>query len=394
MTIKAIIIDASETMLKRSESYQVVNGITDMIAQLRKRNITLFTASNNFPEAYAVTSKLNIDKDNILYSDMPEIDGKKGKRKFVQYVCSRLNISSNELIYLGDSQYDCNEAVNSNVAFFLANWANPTIKYGIPIETPSEFVKVIETFFLKDDLWYYSIDDKDSLGRNVTVRSLLDPDKPGIKDLLKSKGLRGPKTLKGFKSSTYLSLHLFASVYLEGLHLKGEGRKLTWCMYPGHKGDYEPILDDFVKMISMQFHEQYVQDLILRHREAKHTSSIRYRISIGKHSEPPPTMDNQLQTIQLNLMKKKNITDRTIIVIDDFTTDGYSFETARNFLLNASAKSVICICVGKYPKTYLARSPKDGIKWDSFSPALLLTENGFNITAPKSVINYKALKTF
>src|SRR6266566_848339 len=128
MTIKAIILDVSETMLKRSESYKVIDGITEMIAQLRRRDIALFTASNNFYEAYYVRDKLNINKENILHSDMPEIDGKKGSKKFVQYVCSQLNISSNELVYLGDSQNDVNEAANSNVAFFLASWADPTVK--------------------------------------------------------------------------------------------------------------------------------------------------------------------------------------------------------------------------------------------------------------------------
>ncbi|HYT45456.1 MAG TPA: phosphoribosyltransferase, partial [Methylomirabilota bacterium] len=273
------------------------------------------------------------------------------------------------------------------------SWADPTVKYGIPVVTPSEFTNIIETFFLKEALWYYRIDDTDGSGRKVTVRSLLEPNKPGIRDMLKSKGVRGPRVIRGFKSSIYLSLHLFASIYLEGLHLRGEGRKLTWCMYPGHKGAYTPILNDFVKLIATQFHEQYIQDLILRHKEAIHTSSVRYRIATGLHHGPAPSIDNQLRTIRLNPQKRTNITDRTVIVIDDFTTRAYSFETARNFLLNAGAKSVICICIGKYPNPYYARSPKDGVEWDSFSPASL-TDNDFIRTATNSVFNDTALESF
>ena len=82
MTIKAIILDVSDTMLRRGKSLRIVDEITEMIAQLRKRNISLFTASNNVYEANAVKGRLDIDKGNILHSGMREIDGKKGSKKF------------------------------------------------------------------------------------------------------------------------------------------------------------------------------------------------------------------------------------------------------------------------------------------------------------------------
>src|SRR6266436_7814532 len=115
MTIKAVILDVEGTLLNRTfmGPYNIVSGAVDMIDRLRGRGIAVFTASNNFHDAYAVKGRLNIDDDKILHSD--QVGAKKGGKKFIQYVCSQLNISTNQLLYLGDSQNDCYEAVNSNV---------------------------------------------------------------------------------------------------------------------------------------------------------------------------------------------------------------------------------------------------------------------------------------
>lgn len=391
MAIKAVILDVEGTLLKRTfmRQYNIVPDAADMIDRLRRRGIAVFTASNNFHDAYAVKGRLNIDDDMILHSD--QVGAKKGGRKFIQHVCSQLSISPNQLLYLGDSQNDCYEAVNSNVAFCLAAWSNPAYRYGFPIETPLKFAELVETFFLKEALWYYQINDQDSLGRNVTMRALLDPDRSrdkGITDLLKSKGARGTRTIRGFESNEYLSMHLFASVYLEGLHLTGSGRRLIWCMYPGHDGHYTSVLDAFITMISRQFHERYIPSLIQRHAPAIHASSARYQGNASR-----VTLDNQLQSICIDPSMGGKIVGQSVIVIDDFTTQGYSFETARNYLLNAGAISITCIAVGKYPGRYYARSPKDGKAWNSFASSPL-TESDFTSKLVQPLIDADALASF
>ncbi len=82
-----------------------------------------------------------------------------------------------------------------------------------------------------------------------------------------------------------------------------------------------------------------------------------------------------------------------MIVIDDFTTEAYGFETARNFLFNAGASSVICIAVGKYPKPYYAFYPKADVEWNSFAPNPL-TSNDFDFDRIQAQFNGKALEIF
>lgn len=385
MAIKAVILDVSGTMLDKNNA--LVPGIADMVAQLKSRNLNIFFASNNWFQWFALKKYFEKDKENFLESRT--IGGNKGRKKFIRHICSKLDIGPNEILYLGDSQNDFLEAINSGVIFFLAGWSNPNYPYGIPVATPAEFVAIIEKFFLKPALWYYSIDGSDGDGRSVCVRALLDPDvakATGITTLLKSHGQSGNRYINGFKSSDYLSLHLISSIYLEGLHKKASGTPI-WCMYPGHEGNYTPTLDTLMTLLSRLFRESYHQNLITRHQSA--LSSSRTRIAKGT-----VTLDTQLRTIQLNPLMQAKIKGRPVIVVDDFTTEAYGFETARNFLMNAGASAVICIAIGKYGSGYNALSPKEGIVWDSFKPNSLLKRDDFRSTHLAEKIDSAALSIF
>jgi len=84
---------------------------------------------------------------------------------------------------------------------------------------------------------------------------------------------------------------------------------------------------------------------------------------------------------------------RQVLVFDDFTTNAYGFEAARNFLLNAGASSVINIAVGKYGKFYDVLYPKPETQWDSFLPASLCSED-FSFISIAGEIDEHALGPF
>lgn len=390
MTIKAALIDISNTILDSFNS--VIKDTPTMIGELRKRKIEVFFVTNNFySTAFPLWSKrdfFNIeDESYILHKE--KVGGLKGSKKFVQYVCSKLNIKPNEILYLGDEKFDCYEAVNSGVVFFRASWIQQATPYGIPVDKPLTLIRLLDVFFRKDHLWYFTINEKDPLNRQIVLRALLDPDTAtisGIKNLIKSKGKQGPDQIKGYPSDWYLSMHLFASIYLEGLHLAA-GRSAIWCLYPGHDGPHQSILSNFVSMASQAFNEKNFSNLIIRHEQAKHSSASRYQHILVN-------LNNQLSTINLNSEYKTVIKDKTVVVVDDFTTEAYSFETARNFIFNAGAASVICIAVGKYGKTYLCRFPKPPTIWDSFVVPSSITQNDFSSSWTQPTIDRDALKFF
>jgi len=385
MAIQAVILDISETLLNKQQ--QLVPGARALISQLTYWNVDVFFATNNYSYAASLQKMSGLGSSKFLYPD--KVGGRKGTQQFVRYVCAYLKIMPNNILYLGDAVHDFYEASHSDVLFFLALWANPTSHCGVSVHTPAEFVDIVQAFFLKDALWYYSVEEKDGLGRDVVVRALLDSDIPkmtGIAPFLKAQGKTSLRPIKGFPGDRYLSLHLLASIYLEGLHVRGGSGKILWCLYPRHDGQYGSVPDSFIVMISRLFREHYQPQLIMRHTDAPSSSQTRIRHGL-------PTLDTQLQTVHLHPAMRTGILRKSIIVIDDFTTDAFGFETARNFLFNAGAGSVISIAIGKYGTTYDAFYPKPGVHWDSFRPSSLGSAD-FHFTRMPSRMDNNALEHF
>ena len=57
-------------------------------------------------------------------------------------------------------------------------------------------------------------------------------------------------------------------------------------------------------------------------------------------------------TMRLNPDYQRRIQGKGVVVMDGFTTQGYSGECARHMLLEAGAAEVVCINVSKYGRDY------------------------------------------
>ena len=73
---------------------------------------------------------------------------------------------------------------------------------------------------------------------------------------------------------------------------------------------------------------------------------------------------NQSNTVHVNERYLNRIQNKFIVLIDDFTTEGYSCECARLLLLEAGAAAVLGINVGKYGSRYRVIAPRQGYSWD------------------------------
>jgi hypothetical protein len=69
-------------------------------------------------------------------------------------------------------------------SYFHAGWATPYGKYGLNVETPGIFRLILKHILLKERPWYWAADQKDGLGRQLRVRTLIDGNGaniPGLK---------------------------------------------------------------------------------------------------------------------------------------------------------------------------------------------------------------------
>ena len=129
----------------------------------------------------------------------------------------------------------------------------------------------------------------------------------------------------------------------------------------------------------------HMSELLIRHADARKAAYLRR----GGNSA---TLEDQIRTVHLNPTFRKEIQGRSIVVIDDFTTQGHSFEWAINVLLNAGVSRVICTAIGKYGHRYGSeRYARKGIAFDSFVPCTL-GDNDFASRGTNFVYDDAALR--
>jgi hypoxanthine phosphoribosyltransferase len=108
------------------------------------------------------------------------------------------------------------------------------------------------------------------------------------------------------------------------------------------------------------FKEKLLESLIIRHTTASKSAYARTRGS-------SPTIGNQTKTVLLDPQYRDRIRGKSLLVVDDFVTEGNSLECARNLLLNAGAAEVFGVAIGKYGSGYDVHTLKAGVRWNSFA---------------------------
>lgn len=82
----------------------------------------------------------------------------------------------------------------------------------------------------------------------------------------------------------------------------------------------------------------------------------------SKHTSRPNRLNwrcsKDFDTLIVNPDLKNKIKEKTICIIDDYITNGYSAEAAKHLLLQAGAKKVVFLALGKFGKRYYSTNYK------------------------------------
>jgi hypothetical protein len=213
--------------------------------------------------------------------------------------------------------------------------------------------KFLTHFFLHPSRWQYRL----SLPRSgVILRSLLHPDTGLDHDANGRFDLKDVFTRKkrykvgGWTAGDLLMLHGIANLYVEGLIPPN----CWFTTYPGHEvGTTNEVVASFLRPAAKFFHGFFKTDLLIRSRNAPDTSLLRFNGGTPKFSD-------QVMTVHVNPSYRDKITGKTVVLFDDFTTDGMSLEWGRLLLRAAGASRVICMTVGKYPGQHRVYQPGGG----------------------------------
>jgi hypothetical protein len=355
VAVKAVVLDLDGTLIDRQGN--PVLGIPEMIEALRAMGMRLAVASNQ-PGAFGKLSRAGLRADLII--DKGLTGGiNKGSPVWVTKALETFDVEGNEIVWLGDSDRDMRSAVNSRIIYFNAGWSQPNYPYGISLSAPSLLPLYLSEFFLKSVSWYWEFNGIDGQGRRVVAKAMMDARGAGISILQNNlvnflKGRRnpriGPMTVRDF-----IFLHFVGSIFGDPFYREVD----TWTAYPSSRRGVNPALGALVNLVARLFRERYVEDLLVRHTVATDSGEARLR---GESVD----FYNQSNTMQLNPDYRQRVRGQSIVVMDDFTTDGYSGECARLLLLEAGAAEVVCINVGKYGRYNSVISLAQNYTWNPY----------------------------
>ncbi len=359
MAIEAVILDLSGTLVDGQG--RALLGAADLLSNLQESGIQVAVAATH-DTAFGILKSAGLVPDLVL--TRRTVGANKGSSLWVSRATAAFGVQPHQVVWLGDSQQDMLSALNADVIYFNAGWSAPDYRYGIQVESPRLFAALITGVFAKTHNWYWTCEGADAAGRRVRVRSVVDANGAGdgrlarqLRSLLKegTDSQLGPITLGDFAR-----YHLLASIYAEGLV---GGPDVIWATYPGSGGNENPFLTSFAHLASQLFRDRFVGNLLVRHTPATDMSHAR-----TAHQEV--NFLDQINTVCLNADHQGRVRGNRVVVVDDFTTEGYSFECARNLLLLAGAAEVVSVCVGRYGAWYGKVAPVDGYTWDPFRPCI------------------------
>lgn len=252
-----------------------------------------------------------------------------------KYVLDLMGWESTETLYIGASINDMQTAVNGELLFLRATWWADKTDYGFEFSTPKDIARFIDTFCLREHLWCHEIHDGDFNFYALAPFSTMKEEYT-----LYSEDARAAAK-HGLGHPEFWTSALISSLYFSGIH-----KMINYVsVYPGHKQGYgNNIMDEAISIFGKCFRKTYIPDLILRYTTSKKSQKARNEGVAIDHC-------NQLNTICLNSQPHRNPRTtykkpplgpgKTVLLIDDITTRGYSFESARAYIQRTGAKVIL-----------------------------------------------------
>lgn len=279
----------------------------------------------------------------------------KPKREAIEHVLKSEGWEPNEVICVGNTKDDMLSALHGKVLFVNATWFGKHTDYGFCFETPLEVARFIDTFCLRERHWGFSIPKPE-----VYALATFSTYKADFADY--SEDARASAKSDGRHLDFWLK-YLVSSVYFSGLY-----RRINFvASFPGHAGGAgNPKMAELLEVFAKCFVSMgYLDDLIVRHKP-----SIKSQTNRGLASHA-----NQLDSIHLTKLPTKYgkpykhsplASGKTVLVVDDFCTEGFALEAARAFL-SAARVDVISIAWLKTINTAYAELAPFA-KFDPYKP--------------------------
>tara|TARA_R110002012_G_scaffold322063_1_gene554419 strand:+ start:8222 stop:9469 length:1248 start_codon:yes stop_codon:yes gene_type:complete len=344
--LKGVILSVEDTLLNTDGNIRkdVFAEVEKLMAYFTLRGITPVLLGNR---AWTLTEDDGKKKDlydkfekhfkNLVIftrqrdSDVPN----KPSSAVTQYVLDKMNWEPNEVVLIGSSVADMRTAVNGKILFLRATWYSNNTDYGFEFNEPKELARFIDTLCLREHFWSHAIKDGDFEYYALAPFSTYKPEFKKYSENARAAAKFGQGTVDFWLGA------LVTSMYFTGIHQRID----FISAYPGHKvGVGNDKMNDDLMTFGKCFNKGYLHNLIERHTTATKSQTARNAgVAIDHH--------NQLNTIKLNKLPTKNYNKpykkaplkrgKTVLLVDDICTKGWSLEAARKFVESTGSKTIM-----------------------------------------------------
>jgi len=320
----------------------------------------------------------------------------KNKRKssVIKSFLKNKNLEDNEVLYIGNSKEDMIAARNGKLLFLNGIWYKDTCNYGLKFNSFKEIARFLDIFLLRKNTWsmkaefdkftYYSLAPFSTYKESFSAYS---------------KSARA--TLKDYSNKTTVEMdkfwgyYIISSLFLADIHKKAK----YICIYPAHKSNNSSLgfhhymrerLINIVNEFCNMFHLSFIENLIIRHTTSQES---KFNRDLTSHKK-------QLDTICLNRSPNKGLRgssyktktweNKTVLVIDDICTEGYSLDSARILLENVNCTIILCSWLKTINRNYKYIVESVSIK-DPYKPFTVKNNIRYNEKLYSDLYsNYKA----
>ena len=264
----------------------------------------------------------------------------KQKAGAVEAILKKHGWATQEVVYVGNTIEDMRSANNGKVLFLNAKWHKETNPYGFEFSSPKDLAKFIDCCCLTPKDWFWAIEHDDLRVYAIAPLGEYSKQYPDAA-VYSTNAKNAAKFDKG-------NVRFWGLLMAARIHMSGVGAEAQYaCPYPGHAVDSEKAeFMNAIEIVSGSLSAQYLKDLITRHSNALKSQTLR-------NQKKTPTPANQLNSIHLRpdpvrtgpkALRYKNppsFNGKTILVVDDICTQGFSLEAARAYIEATGGKVIL-----------------------------------------------------
>lgn len=319
---KTIIFARSSVINDKGELYQ---GVEELLRDFNKQGDEVIIMSHNKGQI----SPLKETFDFIILA-------------YRHQIRDYLKDNSSESILIGSNDDDLRIAASRKTALFVPMWADTQDdlpnQYGLKVQNPKMLFKILQIIKNQQSWFYelhvdeittvYSLTSANSYGRNITKteKEIVE----GFNKLLK----KGNK-----KYFRVLQYHFLAFL----VHQEEFKKVDIWGMMPSSKGEYNEDLLSLKERARVLMGKKHKKQILVRHTKIEKSQHI-------KNNLVRLPCDRHFESMNLNPNYKGKLKNKVVCIIDDYSTNGTSFETVRNLLEKEKVKKIIFLSLGKFKR--------------------------------------------